>query len=93
MKRTNCTFGVGVAMIMAVLFMLTACANHLSTQANDDLDGFCVTIIKVGADGHYLLNWRAITQENTERVNQCIKALGISNVKVAQNFSDLKHYE
>ena len=93
MKRTNCTFGVGVAMIMAVLFMFKACANHVSSQTNDDLEEFCATIINMGPDGHYLLNWRAITQENTERVNQCIKALGISNVKVAQNFSDLRHYE
>ena len=89
MTRKNLTFSIVVAILLAVLLMLTACANRVSNQANDDLDESCTSVITVSPDGHYMLNTRAITKDNADEINLCIEALGIMNVRVASNFSDI----
>lgn len=81
-------------MVFVVVFVpLLGCHKHIGNADEADLDEFCASIITMGPDGHYLLNWRMITKNNTDQVNRCIEALGIRNVRVARNLSDLRHYE
>jgi len=57
------------------------------------LDGFCASVITIGPDGHYLLKWQMVTQENAEHVNRCIEQLGIPNVRVAQPLAGTQRHE
>ena len=57
------------------------------------LDGFCTSVITIGPDGHYLLKWQMVTQENAEHVNRCIEQLGIPNVRVTQPLAGTQRHE
>ena len=70
-------------MILVYVFVLTGCNQNMADTSEDDLDGFCASIISIGPDGHYLLNRSAITRENVENINQCVEAIAIRNVRVA----------
>ena len=82
---------LAMAMLVASLLTLVACANQEAPK--EILDQFYASIIAVGANGHYLLNWTMITAENTDHVNRCMKDLGIRNVQVTKNISDLFPYD
>lgn len=80
-----------MVLFMAGLLMLMACANQ---EAPKEIhDEFCASIITENANGHYLLNWTMITAENVGHVNRCMKELGIKNVQVTKNISDLFPYD
>ena len=82
---------IGACLVCVILVLL----GYSQTEIEDtevNLDEFCASIITVGPDGQYLLNWRMITKTNTNQVNHCIQSLGITNVRVARNLSELSSH-
>ena len=89
MRGENPISRITTAMLIPTLLILMACTNHEVPKAIELSDDFCSSIITVSTDGHYLLNWARVNSENIDHVNRCLKSLGINNVRVSKNISDL----
>lgn len=86
-EKQSRLFWAVAAIVVCLVILTLGCEQDIANTSEDDLDGFCGSIISIGPDGHYLLNRNAITRENVENINQCIEALAITNVRVASSFN------
>ena len=89
MKPMDAKALIAAAMLLVSLLVLAACAKSETSGSAARLDEYCAAIIRMGMDGHYLLNRSMITKENAERLNLCLEALGTTNVRILDAFSGI----
>ena len=78
--------GAGLILILLAI----GCTQIANPKSDDDLSEFCASVLVIDPDNHVLLNWRRVTRGNTEQINDCIRQLGITNVRVLGNLSELR---
>jgi len=49
----------------------------------------CPEFLVIDQNGHYFLNRSMVTPENADAINLCLRQVGINNVHIAKNFSEL----
>ncbi len=89
MKHALPISALAIVVFLVSLFMVLCFVNPDFPKAEESADEFCASVITTGLDGNYLLNLTMLTGNNTDQVNRCIKRVGIKNVDIARNISDL----
>ena len=79
---------VRVAMICLFLLLL-GCDTGQPSELPADLPDCCRAAFSVSEDGHYLLRTEAVLRGSCPSLNDCIKELGIDNLQVLKDLSEV----
>ena len=85
MKRNKVVAACLAAIMLAVI--IWAVSNQ--SQYHEQPVSPCPEFLVIDQNGHYFLNRSLATPENADAINFCLRQVGINNVHIAKNFSDL----
>ena len=85
MKRNKAVVAFLAAIILAVIIW----AGSNQWQYHEQPISPCPEFLVIDQDGHYFLNRSMATPENADAINLCLRQVGINNVHIAKNLSDL----
>ena len=85
MKRNKAVAAFLAAIILAVIIWTISNQSQYHEQPVSP----CPEFLVIDQNGHYFLNRRMATPENADAINLCLRQVGINNVHIAKNFSEL----
>jgi len=88
MKSTTIARLVIIVVLFASLICLQACRSNPPPDLSNVQTELCTRFIMVDNNGRRWLNTSRITMEDADMINSCLRAAGITNVRIVQNLSD-----